>query len=264
MKSMQSLAKIPHQSYLVNSIIGRNSLRFFATATKDDDELIEVPDKPPSFAEEEFEEPKPESFFNKSGLLVQHRKFLHNEKPYTEPHSWIHLTEKYQRKQIGRYGLASGVDPRICFPTKKDLEAQKRYEQVAFPYTLQELIAKSKNEEKLAKEQIQKREEEITKKLEKLEQWKADLNAKVAKKEADALAAKQRKERLVEEVRRHFGFKVDPRDERFKEMLEQKEKEDRKKQKEAKRKAKEEKMMAKLISKPAGKGIVKDDSVKQN
>ncbi|XP_055906270.1 growth arrest and DNA damage-inducible proteins-interacting protein 1 [Eupeodes corollae] len=257
---MQSLNKLSPRNYIVSSLNGKNLVRFFATAK--DDEQLEVSDKPPSFVEEEIEEPKPESFFNKSGLLVQHRKFLHNERPYSEPHSWIHLTEKYQRKQLGRYGLASGVDPRICFPTQKDIDAQERYEKVAFPYTLQELLARAKNEDKLAKEQIQKREEEIEKKLEKLEQWKADLNAKIAKKEADALVARQRKERLVEEVRRHFGFKVDPRDERFKEMLEQKEKEDRKKQKEAKRKAKEEKMMAKLIAKPAAGGKkVKDDSV---
>jgi hypothetical protein len=38
---------------------------------------------------------------------------------------------------------------------------------------------------------------------------------------------------MVEEVRRHFGFKLDTRDERFKEMLEQKEKEYKKKQKKA-------------------------------
>lgn len=51
---------------------------------------------------------------------------------------------------------------------------------------------------------------------------------------------------MVEEVRRHFGFKIDPRDERFKELLEQKEKEERKKAKEAKKKARQERITAKL------------------
>jgi hypothetical protein len=51
---------------------------------------------------------------------------------------------------------------------------------------------------------------------------------------------------MVEEVRRHFGFKIDPRDERFKELLEQKEKEERKKAKEAKKKVRQEYVMAKL------------------
>lgn len=56
----------------------------------------------------------------------------------------------------------------------------------------------------------------------------------------------ERKDRLVEEVRRHFGFKIDPKDERFKQMLEQKEKADKKVQKEERRKLKEQKLMAKL------------------
>lgn len=47
-------------------------------------------------------------------------------------------------------------------------------------------------------------------------------------------------------MRRHFGFKIDPRDERFKELLEQKEKEERKKVKEAKKKARQELVMARL------------------
>lgn len=48
---------------------------------------------------------------------------------------------------------------------------------------------------------------------------------------------------------RHFGFKVDSRDERFKEMLEMKEREDKKRQKEAKRKLKEAKVMEKMVEK---------------
>jgi len=70
----------------------------------------------------------------------------------------------------------------------------------------------------------------------------AELNARIAKKEAEMEAAKLRKERIVEEIRKHFGFKISPHDERFKTMLEQKEKEERKKKKEAKKKAKEEKL----------------------
>lgn len=50
----------------------------------------------------------------------------------------------------------------------------------------------------------------------------------------------------MEDVRRHFGFKIDPRDERFKELLEQKEKEERKKAKEARKKARQELVLARL------------------
>ncbi|CAD7081247.1 unnamed protein product [Hermetia illucens] len=207
-------------------------------------EPAETTEPPASFAE--VEEEKPPQKLNTSRLLPQHRKMLREERPYSEPHSWIHTTEKYNRMMFGRYGLSSGVDPRICFPTKSDLEEQAEYERVAFPHTIPEMIEINKKAKEEKRAQIRKREEELEKKLEKLDQWKRELNAKIAKKEAEAQAAKERKERLIEEVRRHFGFKVDPRDDRFKEMLEQKEREDRKKTKEAKRKAKEDKMLAKL------------------
>lgn len=183
---------------------------------------------------------------NKSRLLPQHRNMLNDTKPYDEAQSWIHKTVKYNRMQFGRYGLASGIDPRICFPTPREKATSDEYERVAHPFTIQQMMKVSR-EEALAKKQLKvERESTIHKKLGKLDQWTKELNAKVAKKENDARAAKERKDRLVEEVRRQFGFKVDARDERFQELLAQKEKEDKKKQKEAKRKQKDERMLAKL------------------
>lgn len=108
-------------------------------------------------------------------------------------------------------------------------------------------ISADAKKEKL--EAVQKREDDIAKKMEKLDVWVNDLNTRVAKKEADAKKAKERKERIIEEVRRHFGYTVDMRDDKFKEMLAQKEKEDKKAQKEARRKQKELKVMEKLITK---------------
>lgn len=186
---------------------------------------------------------------NKSRLLPQHRKMLKETKPYDESQSWIHNTLKYNRMMFGRYGLASGIDPRICFETPKEKLTRIEYEKVAYPHTLPDMIEINTKQQNEKKQKIHAREENIRKKLDKLEQWTAEVNDKIAKKEADAKAAKERKDRLVEEVRRQFGFKVDSRDERFKELLAQKEKEDKKKQKEAKRKEKDEKMLAKLQEK---------------
>lgn len=76
----------------------------------------------------------------------------------------------------------------------------------------------------------------------KMGQWTAKLHERIAKKEAQLEAAKREKDRLVEEVRRHFGFKISPHDERFKEMLAQKEKEEKKKKKAAKKQARIDKL----------------------
>lgn len=108
------------------------------------------------------------------------------------------------------------------------------------------MIERSRQQIAAKQAAISDREATIAKKLGKLDQWTAELNARVAKRESDARAARDRKDRLVEEVRRQFGFKVDARDERFKELLAQKEKEDKKRQKEVKKKLKDERMLAKL------------------
>lgn len=55
----------------------------------------------------------------------------------------------------------------------------------------------------------------------------------------------------MEEVRAHFGYTVDPKDEKFQQLLEKKEKEQKKAMKEARRKAQEQKIMEKLTKKPS-------------
>lgn len=210
-------------------------------ADETDHSAVLIEDENDALREEEIQRSR-----NKSRLLPQHRNMLMGTKPYEAPQSWIHTTLKYNRMQFGRHGLASGVDPRICFETPKELEDRAEYMKVAYPHTIQEMIAISQKERLATKQTIRDREDNITKKLQKLDQWTNELNAKIAKKEMDARVAKERKDRLVEEVRRQFGFKVDSRDERFKELLAQKEKEDKKKQKEAKKKQKDERMLAKL------------------
>lgn len=235
--------------------------RFYASQAKDvTDEPATLTDTesdlPVTFVEDEerqaAREARIEQLRNKSRLLPQHQKMLHNLLPYEESQSWIHETVKYKRMMLGRFGLdGSKVDPRICFPTKREAFEKSEYERVAFPKTLQEMMKENKKSKQEKADRIRVREEEVAKKMEKLDQWVADLNARIAKKEAEARAAKERKDRLVEEVRRHFGFRIDPRDERFQEMLAQKEKEDRKKVREAKRKEKEVKMMEKLKKRTA-------------
>lgn len=186
---------------------------------------------------------------NRSGLRDAHRNLLHEQLPYSEPQSWIHLTEKYQRKQFGRYGMASGIDPRICFNTpERQMEEDRYRHNYQEPETIQEMIRKSNDAQQAREEMKRKREEDLLKKMASLEKWKNELEMKMAKKESEALAAKERKERLVEEVRRQFGFKIDPRDERFREALELKEKEEKKRLKEERRKAKDIKTMAKIIA----------------
>ncbi|GBP07550.1 Growth arrest and DNA damage-inducible proteins-interacting protein 1 [Eumeta japonica] len=188
---------------------------------------------------------------NKSGLTKAHFNLVNGRRPYEVPKALAHLTVKYSRKMYGQYGSASGINPSLCWPSMSDIQEAKEYETVAFPYTIKEMmeqVAKQREEKKL---KILQRDAEVAAKFEKLEQWKKELNDKINKKCEETRAAKEKKERLVEEVRRHFGFKLDPRDERFQEMLAKREKEQKKLEKQARKEAREKQLIAKLQQKSA-------------
>lgn len=183
---------------------------------------------------------------NKSRLNPSDYNKLHGKVPYPNPVHWSHGTLKYQQKMYGIYGEASGFDPSYCWPTQQELRRRISQESVAYPYTIQEAAQTARAVREEREEQIWKRQREIEKRIEKLDVWKNELHSRIAKKEKEALNAKSRKDRLVEEVRRHFGYTVDPKSDKFKEMLEKKEKEQKKVMKEAKRKVKEDKMLGKI------------------
>lgn len=182
---------------------------------------------------------------NKSRLNIEHRNILMGLRPYDKPHEWYHNTIRYKKRMLGRYGLNSIDKPAgFAWPTPEEVKDAQEYEKVAFPLSLQERWEKQEEESQAKAIAIKERENEILEKLAKMGQWTAELNAKIARKEAEQEKARLRKNRLVEEVRRHFGFKISLQDQRFKDMLAQKEKEEKKKKKEAKKKEKIEKLKA--------------------
>lgn len=197
----------------------------------------------------EEKEQKIEKMRNKSRLRTNHRNQLFGKTPYSEPVIEHHFSVKYNRQMFGRYGLESGVNPGIAWPTKDDLSNRQEYEKFAFPFTVKELVESANKDLEMRELEIQESHNRVLENLSKLDKWKKDLKEKIAKKEAEGLAAKEKKQKLIEEVRRHFGFTIDPKDERFKEMVATKEKEQKKKDKLAKLEEREKKAIAKLMSK---------------
>lgn len=187
-----------------------------------------------------------EKLRNKSRLLSQHRNRVLDKQPYEEPQSWVHLTLSYKRKMYGRFGEASGIDPRLLFETPDEKLDREEYERVAHPYTLPEMIAIHKQQVNDKETKIRAREEQIAKNLSKLDKWKVDLENRLAKKEADARAAKDRRERMIEDIRRQFGIRLDPRGEKFKALIEQKELEAAKARKKMKKTRRQELLLEKL------------------
>lgn len=95
---------------------------------------------------------------------------------------------------------------------------------------------------------LSSRQKDIETKMKKLGSWMKELQDRNNKKEAAIRAAQEKKDRLIEEVRQHFGYVVSMKDPRFQEMLDLKEKEARKAEKESKKKAKFEKASVKAAA----------------
>lgn len=71
----------------------------------------------------------------------------------------------------------------MCFWTPTELKEKREYERVAYPKTVPEMIAINEQEKREKQEKIQNREAQIAKNLEKLEQWKTDIETRKYKKE---------------------------------------------------------------------------------
>ncbi|CAH1408186.1 unnamed protein product [Nezara viridula] len=237
-----------NSSNIKTAVLYKNHFRPASTTNSVSENLIATADEDYEATqlkkEIEFEQKR-----NKSRLRSHHRNLVHGKIPYSEPVADIHLTHKYNRMLFGKYGKSSNVNPGTLWPTKSELQEMVEYEKIAHPFSFSELVAKQKkvvDEEEMS---VKQRQEKILKNLQKLEGWKREIAARVEKKLADLAKAKAKKDALIEEVKRHFGYKIDPKDEKFKEMLVIKEREQKKRLKEERSKAKQERYLADVLKK---------------
>lgn len=221
--------------------ISRNASTSDVKDAKDEEDLVEniEDEEAKALREAEIEKKR-----NKSRLYPDHYALYHGENPYPEPAHQYHYSLRYKRRSFGKYGESSGVDPSVLWPTKEELADRAEYDALAHPHTIPEMVEivkKAKMEE--AKARLA-RETDVAAKALKIEQWKREFHDRIRKKAEEAARAREKKDRLVEEIRRHFGFKIDPKDERFKEMMEKKEREAKKLGKAERQKARDMKMLA--------------------
>ncbi|XP_043468616.1 growth arrest and DNA damage-inducible proteins-interacting protein 1 [Leptopilina heterotoma] len=193
----------------------------------------------PIFQKEVESEEKLMKLRNKSRLSLSDQNRLHGRKPYNKSIEKFHDSVRYKRRMLGRYGLkALDATPGVAWPTLEDVEDAKAYEAVYNPLSLEEnwkLIEEKKREEE---ERIRLREEEIDEKLKNMQKWKTELQNKINQKEAAENAARIKKEKMMEEIRQEFGFHLDPRTAKFKELMAKKQEDERKKKKSLKKEEK--------------------------
>jgi len=191
---------------------------------------------------------------NKSGLRPHHHNVINGRPPFeaNDPKAWYHERVKYKRKLFGTYGVASGVDPAVCWPTKEELEDIRDYEQVAHPSTILEMREKALKLVEEQREKILAQDRQMQENMKELGTWMRQVRRIAAEKLQAAEVAKAKREKLIEEVKRHFGYRVDPKEDKFQMMIEEKEKLELKKQKQDARKAREQEFLDKLAALEAG------------
>lgn len=189
-----------------------------------------------------------ERICNKSRLNPGHRNLVNGKLPYNNPVHRFHNTVKFKRRMYGRYGDASNVHPGLAWPTVEQLNVIREYESVAYPLTIQEMQQNAMDRIECEQQEIQMRQQKIDDNMKKLNGWLKEVKEKAEKKIYMAQKAKEKRENLIEEVKKYFGYKIDPKDERFKEMLVKREKEEKKKVREEKKKIREEKLINYLKS----------------
>ena len=111
-------------------------------------------------SEPEFEdEPVPQINCNKSKLRDKHYKQLHGELlvDLENPRHAYEQTVKFRRKLLTRYGISTGINPGIAWPTKEEVDRLIEYENFAYPHTIQEVVEKKKSEREQKEKELLER-----------------------------------------------------------------------------------------------------------
>lgn len=225
---------------------------YSSATTPKDEEVYNEDDSKPSLAEllpdEEdvvAREKKIEAMRNKSRLRKTQRNLLVNLPKPEEEYPWD-KTLYFSRKQYAVYGSATGIDARLCFNTPEEIADKREYNRLAYPHTIQEMVA-ANNQAKAEKEAaVRQREDKIAQNLGKLDKWMKELEDRRIKKETAARQAKEKREQLLEDIRHELGFKITLRDPRFQALMEKKELEQKKAKKAEKKKQREESILQKI------------------
>ncbi|XP_065134147.2 large ribosomal subunit protein mL64 [Paramisgurnus dabryanus] len=148
-------------------------------------------------------------------------------------------TDKYDRKLFGRYGLSSGVNPAKLWPSHAKLEEMIAEEREWHP-PLEVMLENIAAREKEKTEKRMQREKLIATNMAKMPKMVADWKKQKQEAKQKQREEKVKKERLLAEARERFGYALDPRSSKFKEMVDEIEKEEKKKRKLLKRKKRED------------------------
>ncbi|XP_011498545.1 PREDICTED: uncharacterized protein LOC105362755 [Ceratosolen solmsi marchali] len=205
---------------------------------------LQAEDKPAFVIEPKYNEDEIRIMRNKSRLNRKHENILNNKKPYDQSVEWYHDSVWYRRRMLGRYGIeAANVSPAIAWPTIEEIEDVKEKESLLYPHSIHEALKEIKEKKEADAQKIIKREQEISKVIEKFDEWKLALKEKIKKKTIAKYEARAKKQKSLEEIKEKYGYNINQRDARVKELLLEQAIADKKKKKQQNKEQKTKKIM---------------------
>lgn len=179
-----------------------------------------------------------------SRLNPHHRNIVNGVNPTDEKTMPWHFSTRYNKRLFGRYGYSSGVNPALCWPTKEELEDKMELEKVSYPYSILEVAEREAAKREQAEKDRWERDAKIAANVKSMVKQKEEFLRRMESKKAEAEAAQGFKKRLIEEVRLHFNYSVNERDERFQLEVKERAKLLKEKEKLEKRVSKKERLAA--------------------
>jgi len=184
---------------------------------------------------------------NKSRLKASDRQILHGEPPYDGvlfEYSNHHRSKEFKREMMSKYGVAkTGVEPGIAWPTGRELELAKEWEAVYQEKSLIEQIAETKRKIEKRKEDRIAREKKVEENLSKMDVQVSQWRQRVGVKNKQAEAERERREKVLAELKLEFGYNINPDDNYMKGRIAEREKFLIKEEREAKKAARKEKLV---------------------
>ncbi|XP_046544829.1 growth arrest and DNA damage-inducible proteins-interacting protein 1-like [Haliotis rubra] len=211
---------------------------FSSGPSPDDEEVLLKPKRPVIEDEDIIEKLRDVSLLRGNLYKRQHNLQLEIRSAYQRE-------LRYRRRNYAKFGDESGFDPRKCWPTRRELRDEIKLEKEWEP-TLDSMMKNIQRRKQADEAKMAKRVEMITKNMEKMDGWIKEYHQREEKRTEEVKQRELKKKKLLDDAMAFFGYKVDPRDEKFKEMLEAKAKEEKRLAKQKKKETQTAKLMARI------------------
>lgn len=182
---------------------------------------------------------------NKSKLSASDRQVLHGEPPHAGvmfEFNSQHRSKEFKRAMMSKYGVAkTGVEPGIVWPTDNEVVLAREWEDLYQEQTLVEQIRQAKRDIEKRKEDRIIREKVVEESLSKMDAQVKQWRQRVGAKNKQAEAERDRREKVLAELKLEFGYSVNPEDTYMKGRIAEREKMLVKEEREAKKALRKEK-----------------------